>query len=189
MKRRMLTNEEIDSAIHKAALGDINALKEVYEDCAQAVYLMAYTVTKNQSAADDVVQDTFLTVYDKAAAYRSAGKGRSWILGIAKNIARRQVQKQQKYRLQESFDTRVADTAPRFEAIIEQNMQVKRLLSVLSEREQDIVVLHVLADIKLKDIAALLRIPLGSVYWSYSNARHKMEKCLAEDEETTAVYR
>ncbi len=186
----MITNQEADELIQAVSHGHQDALHTLYTEYNQAVFLLALTLTKNRHWAEDIMQDTFVTVYDKAPTYSPNGKAHAWILAIARNLSRQRLQKEQKYALQDALDPQAPDPTPRFEDIIEQNAQIKDLLSVLSNTEQDIVLLHVLADIKLKDIAVYLRIPLGTVYWSYSNARRKMKRhLLRQPAHSRSLYR
>ncbi len=174
----MLTNAQTDEALHKAAAGDMDALHTVYEAHRQAVFLLSFSLARNKQLAEDVMQDTFLVACEKAASFQPLGKGKAWLLGIARNLTLQQLEKKQKDSVCDALDGQQADTRPRFEDIVEQNMQIKQLLSVLNEKEQTLVVLHILADVKLKDIAELLHMPLGTVYWSYNNALHKLRRRL-----------
>ncbi len=187
----MITPQEADELIQAMAHGDRTALHTLYTEYKQPVFMLALTLTKNKHLAEDIMQDTFVAAYESAASYHPAGKGRSWLLAITKNLSRQQLKREHKYELQEAISPQATAHQPRFEELIEQHSHIKWLLSTLSAKEQDIVLLHVLADIKLTDIAVYLELPLGSVYWSYSNARCKMKRHLLAhpDAVSEPIYR
>ncbi len=177
-----MNSQEIDEIIGNIATGDIQALNRLYEELEAPVFLMASTVTRNRHLAEDVLQDTFVAVYDKAPTYRPYGKGREWVLGIANNLSKQRLQKEHKYHLIPPEDEEALPPAPYFEDYVEQAIQARALLAVLSKKEQDIVLLHVLVGVRLNVVAEMLRLPLGSVYWSFSNARRKMGRYLQAQE-------
>ena len=50
------------------------------------------------------------------------------------------------------------------------------MLEGLSPREKNIVLLRLLGDMTLTEVAAELNIPKGTVFWTYNNAVKKMRK-------------
>lgn len=56
---------------------------------------------------------------------------------------------------------------------------------LLSEKEYKILILHVLEEYTHKEIAKELRIPIGTVTWSYNNALKKIRKEEAKHENRT----
>ncbi len=170
----MLQEQDVDEVLQAVAAGSLEALKALYETYNRRVYGLAYAICKDFELAEDVVQDTFLTVFEKAGGYRPCGKGEKWILGIAKNLTRQHLRRERRYCLAEPDENRPCPR--RFEDRLEENWQLRELLQSLNPKEQDIVVLHTLGELKLKDIAGYLDMPLGSVYWSYNNALRKMRR-------------
>ena len=81
-----------EELIVATAGGDREAFAELYARLRPAVFRFAVHMTGSASAADDVAQETFLAVIHDAGRYQP---GRSavvpWLLGIARNHARRRV--------------------------------------------------------------------------------------------------
>ncbi|MBP2833445.1 sigma-70 family RNA polymerase sigma factor [Aquimarina sp. U1-2] len=73
-----------------AALQNQNqdAFKRVYDMYADNVYGIIYTIIKDKSLSEEVLQDVFLKIWKNANSY-SEKKGRffTWILNIARNAA------------------------------------------------------------------------------------------------------
>ena len=59
-------------------------------DTLQAVFAAALAVSRDRGIADEVVQDTFLTMWNRAELFDSSrGALSSWLLAIARNRADR----------------------------------------------------------------------------------------------------
>lgn len=65
--------------------GDINKFSIIVEKYEFYVFKIAYNIIKNRSAAEDVVQETFITAYNKLSTYRNEYKFSTWFFKIARN--------------------------------------------------------------------------------------------------------
>jgi RNA polymerase sigma-70 factor (ECF subfamily) len=80
-----MADEELVRSIAK---GSAEALASLYDRHAGDVYALAARTTGDPSLAGDVVQETFLTVWDRAELFDPArGSLRGWLLAIARNRA------------------------------------------------------------------------------------------------------
>ncbi len=57
-----------------------------YQDTARPVYSFILSLTRNPEEAEDVMQDTYLTVWTKAGSYVPQGKPLAWVFTIARNL-------------------------------------------------------------------------------------------------------
>jgi RNA polymerase sigma-70 factor (ECF subfamily) len=62
------------------------------------------------------------------------------------------------------------------ESNTEKEMIVKEMLEVLKEDEREIVILHVVGDLKHREISEIVNKPLGTVTWIYNQAIKKTKK-------------
>jgi len=70
------------------ASGDVAALRALYVDHAGRAMAIAMRVLRNESAAEDVVQETFLELWRRAAEFDSRRGGIAvWIVTIARSRA------------------------------------------------------------------------------------------------------
>jgi RNA polymerase sigma-70 factor, ECF subfamily len=67
--------------------GDAAAIEQLMATYADRVYRLAYGVTRNESDAQEIVQDVFLTVYRKHASFEGRSALSSWIYRITMNAA------------------------------------------------------------------------------------------------------
>jgi RNA polymerase sigma-70 factor (ECF subfamily) len=74
--------------MERLATGDLGALDELYEQYGAMAFSIAYRITGDRSAAEDVVQDAFLGAWSNAARYvDSRGTVRTWLLSIVHHRA------------------------------------------------------------------------------------------------------
>lgn len=80
---RWMTQEEMIEAMGD---GDMEAFHLFYQDTARPVYSFILSLTRNPEEAEDVMQDTYLTVWTKAGSYVPQGKPLAWVFTIARNL-------------------------------------------------------------------------------------------------------
>ena len=72
----------------RLARGDLGALDRLYEQYGAMAFSIAYRITGDRSAAEDVVQDAFLGAWRNAGRYADArGSVRTWLLSIVHHRA------------------------------------------------------------------------------------------------------
>src|SRR3954453_14457383 len=68
--------------------GDARAFEAVYDRHGSAAFSLAYRIAGNRSAAEDIVQEAFLSVWRSAVRYQpERGNLRSWLLSVVHNRA------------------------------------------------------------------------------------------------------
>jgi len=66
--------------------GDREAFVEITRLYQKKVYLLAYSYLRNNEDALDVVQETFLRLYQKVNMFHTEKNFQTWLLQIAKNL-------------------------------------------------------------------------------------------------------
>jgi RNA polymerase sigma-70 factor (ECF subfamily) len=81
------SNRELDQQlIDQVKQGDKTAFKEIYSRFSQVVYNLALRMLRDKEDAEEVVQEIFLQVWNKAYSYDSErGAVSTWILNIARS--------------------------------------------------------------------------------------------------------
>lgn len=157
------SDEELLAAIVQ---GDRNAFGELYRRRRPDVYRFAAHMTGDPAAAEDVTQDVFMAVISEARRYdpRRAAVV-SWLLGIARNHARR--------RLAADRDALLPDTPAQHMTItpdpvagLARDRQVaalRKALRALPIAYREAVVLCDLQELTYADAATALGCALGTV--------------------------
>lgn len=167
----------IESYIAKTAEGDTAALAELYEETKGAVYGFALSVLKNTHDAEDVLQDTYIRIYNSAHTYTPRGNPMAWIIEIAKNLSYTILRKNSRAEFvpQEELENAGTDD---FSDTVTENLTVTDAMLTLSESERQIIALHALSGLKHREIARILDLPISTVLSKYNRSVKKLQKML-----------
>ncbi len=169
-----------DALIKRIADGDMEAFRQLYEIASGSIYGFALSITKNAHDAEDVLQDTFLTVHRSAAEYQPMGKPMAWILTIARNHARMRLRSNGKTAEWDDRLLQSDEALARIEAV-ENRLLIRQLMTALDSEERQIVMLHAVSGLKNREIAALLELPLNTVLSKYHRAIKKLRSKAKEE--------
>ncbi len=79
---------DVDQWLSAVAGGDRAALRMVYDRLAMKLLGVAMRILGDRQDAEDVVQDVFVTLWQKAGEFQPArGGGEAWLVAIARNRA------------------------------------------------------------------------------------------------------
>ncbi|MCQ2464718.1 MAG: RNA polymerase sigma factor [Oscillospiraceae bacterium] len=164
-----MENENLKNLIIRIRNGDRDALSELYSAMKTRVYALALVYTKSDSDACDVMQNVFMTVWNRAGTFRG-GNPSSWILKITRNAAL-DCLRMRRHRAELSDEIYAPDCFER----ISDSETVRNLLSHLKEDERETVLLYSYG-YSHAEIASITGRPQATVRWKYSNAVKKLRK-------------
>lgn len=167
MDFRSYADEDLMPLLHD---GEDGAFEIVYERHSGAAFSLAYRMVGTRSAAEDVVQESFLSLWRSGARYdRTRGSVRTWILGIVHNRAidnlRRSTVHSKRRASDEGIEERFAarertevEATRRGEAEV-----VRAALDTLPGDQLRVVELAYFGGYSHSEIAAMLDAPIGTV--------------------------
>ena len=166
-----------DGLFVRMAQGDKKALEQVYRATDKAVFGFALSILHNAADAEDVMQETYVRLFQCAGQYVPQGKPLAWILTIVKNLARMKLREQGRraYTPLEDIEEAVGDFSS---ADAEDRLVLDAAMTILGEQERQILLLHAVAGLKHREIAALLDRPLATVLSKYNRALKKLKNHL-----------
>ena len=169
--------------------GRVEALEVIYDRYAGLSYSLALRILGDREAAEEVVQDTFLTIWQKADTYNPEyGRLYSWLLRIVRNRAidelRRQRSPVRNQRSQRPLDG-LADPGPgvaQIEADTARAMELRTVvggaLEELPENQREVVEMAYLKGLSQREISEQTGIPLGTVKTRTRLALKKLRETL-----------
>jgi RNA polymerase sigma-70 factor (ECF subfamily) len=164
--------------------GDVGALECLYERHARAIFSLALKLLADREAAEEVVQETFLKLWQRPEAY-SPGRGRliAWLLGVAHHRAvdrlRRRRLEQRHGASQQAADPVVSDRDPVDDVLASlRGEAVSRALQALPAAQRLAVELAYLRGMTQVEIANLLGEPLGTIKTRLRLAMQKLRGSL-----------
>ncbi len=170
---------EIDEYIARVAKFDESALAALYEATSSAVYGYALSILKHRQNAEDVMQDTYLKIFDAASSYSSQGKPMAWIMTIVRNLSMAKLRERGASPLPEEDEVQIAVSGDFTEESMNRSI-VNDALQKLNDDERDIVMLHSLSGLKHREIAELMDMPLSTVLSKYKRSLSKLKIIMEE---------
>ena len=178
--------------------GDMAALAILVERYKRLVYRVAIQITKNHEDANDVMQDTFLKVYESIHSFRKDAAFETWLYRIVVNHATNLVKRRERRRESPLSDTSEMEIHPdlRWTADLANNPHlnlerkerqrwVTQAVNSLPLKQRTVVILHEFEGLTHPEIASILNCSEGTVRSRLHYARHKLKDLLRPYVEAT----
>ncbi|MDX2289671.1 MAG: sigma-70 family RNA polymerase sigma factor [Hyphomicrobiaceae bacterium] len=146
---------------------DAEAFAELFQSFAPRVKAYMIRQGADPATAEEVAQETLLTVWRKAGLYSGEkGSATTWIFTIARNLRIDRLRREMAFQeLPEGRDEEPSSDTPPDEAVSEKErrVRVREALSKLPEDQQQVVILSYIEGLSHSEIAQRLDLPLGTV--------------------------
>ena len=169
-------NEEELALLKLVATGDRSALTRLYLLYHARLFKFVFRLTRSYATADEIVNDTMLVVWDKAASFRGDSKVSTWIFGIAYKQTMRRVTRKQ---LQLTPLTELDDSGHDHNAVMEIEDWVRQGVHTLPAAQQLTVVLVFYLGLTYQETADITGCPVNTVKTRMFHARRKLKEYLS----------
>jgi len=149
-------------------------LRQAFEQHKDAVYRFAWRMTASPEAAEDIAQEVFLSLVRRPDSFDPArGSLRAFLLGAARNQARKRFREEQRWDVLEDDDfafepATYVDVAAAVGAAVQALPPLQREALILAEYE----------DLSLEEIAGAVEAEIGTVKARLHRARENLRKAL-----------
>ena len=154
--------------------GDSSAFEEFFREHEKPVLRTAYLITGSKQQAEDVMQSVFLSAWKSRSSYDpSKGKASTWLHRIVVNQCSDALKKSGLKPSPLEDCEQVEDIQPKPEDELlarDERRSVTEAISTMPEKYRTILVLHYFNDLTYRDIAGLLKLPMGTVQWRLNQA-------------------
>jgi RNA polymerase sigma-70 factor (ECF subfamily) len=183
-----------DRMLDLLARGEPEGIELLYDRYSGLAYTLAFRVLNDAGAAEDVVQEAFLSIWRRASTYRSdRGRLRTWVCSIVHHRAldrlRRRAGRTGQDLALEHAPAEATSASHTWDQMAEglEREQVRRALNELSVEQRETIELAYFGGYSQTEISDLMRVPLGTVQGRTRLAVRKLRGPLALQvaEETT----
>jgi RNA polymerase sigma factor (sigma-70 family) len=146
------------------------------------VYRTALLLTKSESLADDVTQETFIKVFKNYHSFDTTKPIKPWIYKITVNTFRNMYRRQRWLKFI-GFVPDIPTEDNSVERSIlqeEQNLEICNQIARLSAKSRVVIVLYYFAELKLIEVASILDIPVGTCKSRLNRALKELRKQIPE---------
>jgi RNA polymerase sigma-70 factor (ECF subfamily) len=153
--------------VHAARAGEVLAFDNLFYRYRDGIYRLGLAITKDPSAAEEIVVDTFARAYRALERLEPDDSLRPWLYRVAVNLSyNRQPRKGVTF---SSLDATTEDFAADGESPSEAAERAERrrvvleCVDTLGPKHRVVVVLHYLNGLNLAEIAEIVEVPVGTV--------------------------
>jgi RNA polymerase sigma factor (sigma-70 family) len=171
---------------------DAGALEALYDRYGRAAYSLARRILTEETLAQDVVQEVFLSLWRNAGRF-DAGRGTvaTYLLSMTHHRAVDVVRREENLRRWRTSDEGLeleADPKVRVEDEVEaaeRRAEVRAALNELPDAQREALLLAYFGGYTQREVAALVGVPLGTVKTRMAAGMRKMKEALrdASDQE------
>lgn len=173
-----MTNKQLKDLVKQLQEGDISVFDDIYYETKSVVYYTIFLILKDSDVSQDIMQDTYLQMLKKIHSYKPFSSFKSWLVMIARNLAFNEFNRRKREMMVDiSEDEYIFGSV---ENNSENELLVKEMIESLKPIERQIVVMHIIGDLKHREIAKILDKPLGTVTWTYNEALKKLRNKYGE---------
>ena len=161
------------------------AFSELVNRHQDAVYNLAYQMTRNAAAAEDLAQESFIRAYTRLSQYKPEYPFVNWLLGICANLSRslyRSLQRQRAFETDYTAEQEMhqqTSTSPSTQAGA--GADVSEALQQLPAKLRLPLVLQYMEGLSLQEIADTLGLRLSATKMRLQRGRERMLKLLREE--------
>jgi RNA polymerase sigma-70 factor (ECF subfamily) len=175
-----------DTLVQRCRQGELAAFTELFHAHQARVYRLAVAILRNESDAEDAMQDVFVRVFERIKDYRDEAPFSTWLTVIAVNCCRDKLRRR-KVRRALSLDwLRGRPGGEDLSAALirrEQRETLWALVDQLDDQHRLPVILRYQEGLRCKDVARILGLRTSTVYSRLHTARERLRAMHQEQTE------
>ncbi|MDE6728122.1 MAG: sigma-70 family RNA polymerase sigma factor [Oscillospiraceae bacterium] len=180
---------DITELVKKAASGDRAAFDSLYEQTKNGVWFTCISILNNEENAKDIMQDTYLTAFERLGTLSDPAAVQSWLNKIAANKCKNYITAKSNSAVESGED--VLDNIPDEGLIPEEYVEdkakreliMKLIRNALSEDQYRTITLYYFDEMTAAEIAALMDCHEKTVLYRLKTARVKIKQEIERYEE------
>lgn len=160
---------------------DNQAQRQLYNQYVRAMYHLAIRMVSDASTAEDIVQESFIKVFQHLNHYKGEATLGAWIKRITINTCLSHLRKAERLVFTDKFDERIPNEAPPVVPYHkEQLAKIHTAIKELPKGCRTVLTLHLLEGYQHKEISEILGITVSTSKTQYRRGRLILQKILKE---------
>ncbi len=183
--------QDIQKVVRLCQDGHLDAFSTLFSRYQNRIYDLACTILRDDNAAEDVVQDTFLAVFQKIGSFKGESAFETWLTAIAVNqcCMRQRKQKVRRFLTLEQLSSlrlfRLSDQDDTVTNIVHSRQRRQALWDMVDEFDKRLrlpMILHYRYGLPCGDIAFILDRRTSTIYQQLNEGRRLLEKMRQQQE-------
>jgi RNA polymerase sigma-70 factor (ECF subfamily) len=184
----MVDTVELQRLLSRVALGDRKAFRALYEATSPSLFGVAVRILNRRDRAEEVIQDVFVNVWQRAATYSaSASQPMTWLTAIARNRALDMLRSESAHPAEPLHDDEdgnilePADERPDPLGLLERavdEVRIRECLDDIRGPQRQCLALAYYHGLSHSEVAVRLTAPIGSVKVWIRRGLERLKRCL-----------
>jgi len=187
-KIRLMQELPVDTLralLNQIADGNDKAVRQIYVHYQPALYGFIRHLVSDESAVEEILQDTFMVLFRKPESWHAQSKFFTWLCGIAKNKVVDWRRSQSKHNDVVEDADQVLETIPATGWDMLATLEAKEMsafiakcINCLPQLSREAIYRANFLDERVEDIAILQKCPVNTVKTRLFHARIKLKECI-----------
>ncbi len=175
-----VAHDDEPALLRRVAAGDRHAFDQLYRSYYRRLARFLDRLTRRPQLIDEILDDTMLVVWRKAATFSSTSRVSTWIFAIAYNKAMKALKRERgRAPVPPDHDEPASVCSPETDFIDrETHAAVRQLIAGLSAEQRAVVELTYYHGYAYKEIAEIVGCPVDTVKTRMFHARRKLRAIL-----------
>ncbi|MGB4214474.1 MAG: RNA polymerase sigma factor [Dethiobacteria bacterium] len=181
---------ERERVVQLVRQNDDASRRELFEIFYRRTYAAVFAILRHRESAEDITQDAFIKAFQNITRLREKEKFGPWLAAIATNLARNHLKREKRLYYSgnpvepEAGSAEITPSSTEEQVIREEEIaRVRAALRTLPPEQYQVVIMQYFYDLKLAEIARLLKISPGTAKSRLFRARVRLSRVLEPKED------
>ncbi len=162
---------------------DSRAFDQLMREYSPELYNFIIRIVSNAEDAQDILQDTFVRVWEKSHQFKGNSSVKTWIFRIAINLAYTHLKRRKRwsFSILEDIKTLSSGSDPVKETELNfQSQMLERSLTTLTPRQRAVVVARIYKDLPFAEISASVGCSVNAAKVHFHEAKKRIDSYMKE---------
>jgi RNA polymerase sigma-70 factor (ECF subfamily) len=172
--------------IEKAKKGDERAFEQLVRKYQKGIYRLTYRMTQDHFTADELALETFVRAYKALPRFKKGANFFNWIYTIGMRLSLNHIKKNKRVvngdpEVMNAMSQRDKRSDDMLNGLIakETSMKIRQAIERLPEKLRMVILLRIDEEMSYDEIAAVLKVPTGTVMSRLNRAREQLKRSLS----------
>jgi RNA polymerase sigma factor (sigma-70 family) len=177
----------VNKIIERCKQGDMEGFGLLFETYSRTIHQTAYLITRNNSLAEDITQETIIHLFTNIRHYKEEYSFENWLFRVTVNVTKNALRKQNgilgwKKTSSLLFNNEIDNNTP--DVIFQQKENKTEMFDQIVKlpyKIRIVIILKYFNALSQEDIADVLKVPLGTVKWRIHYALSKLKSKMSQE--------
>lgn len=169
--------------VERCRSADREAQRQLYEQTSSRVYRLLLRMTRNEDAAFDLSQDTYVRAFSRIAQFNGESSLATWLYRIAVNEALQFLRRKAPLQLDAQLEISSPDSNIAHDRVVAA-LDLDKALEQLDPTDRTILLLRYQEALDYRAISAVMDCPAGTVASRLNRARQRIRELLVGGNDT-----